>query len=47
MPSENMLAELSDTMEKFVITGFQIAKKRLYTPSQKEGLDFSISKHYL
>ena len=44
MPPENMLAELSDTMEKFVINGFQIAKKDFIFRRQKGGLDFSISK---
>ena len=47
MPSENMLAELSDTMEKFVTTGFQIAKKRLYTPTSEGGIGLFNLKTFL
>ena len=47
MPPENMLAELSDTMEKFVITGFQIAKKRLYIPTSEGGIGLFNLKTFL
>ena len=47
MPPENMLAELSDTMEKFVINGFQIAKKRLYIPTSEGGIGLFNLKTFL